>query len=104
MNSSKYYDHNKTRSRTMSVLEANHIILKPHITEKTFEMVESGSRICFIVSNRATKPQIRQAISVLYNTQAGRINTARTLYGKKAFVVFESAAKAKDLATDIGML
>ena len=43
MNSSKYYDHNKTRSRTMSVLEANHIILKPHITEKTFEMVESGS-------------------------------------------------------------
>ena len=32
------------------------------------------------------------------------INTARTVYGKKAFVQFESVEKARDLATKIGML
>ena len=33
-----------------------------------------------------------------------KVNTARTIYGKKAFVEFESVDVARDLATKIGML
>ncbi len=88
----------------MNIEQASRIVIKPYITEKTFAMIESESKICFIVDRSATKPQISEAISTLYNTKTVNINTARTLYGKKAFVRLETAEKARDLATKIGML
>ncbi len=88
----------------MNVDQANKIILKPHITEKTFAMVENENKICFIVKREASKPQIAEAVDTLYNQKAINVNTARTIYGKKAFVQFETTAKARDLATKIGML
>ena len=88
----------------MNIDEASKIILKPYITEKTFAMVENEQKICFIVGNNATKPKIAQAVKTLYNENAIDVNTAKTVYGKKAFVKFESTDKARDLATKIGML
>jgi large subunit ribosomal protein L23 len=88
----------------MNVDQANQIILKPYITEKTFAMVENESKICFIVKRDASKPQIAEAVNILYNQKATTVNTARTIYGKKAYVQFETTAKARDLATKIGML
>lgn len=88
----------------MNVDQANQIILKPYITEKTFAMVENESKICFIVKRDASKPQIAEAVNILYNQKAITVNTARTIYGKKAYVQFETTAKARDLATKIGML
>ena len=88
----------------MNVDQANKIILKPYITEKTFAMVENESKICFIVKREASKPQIAEAVNVLYKEKSINVNTARTIYGKKAFVQFETSVKARDLATKIGML
>jgi large subunit ribosomal protein L23 len=88
----------------MNVDQASKIILKPYITEKTFAMIENESKICFIVNKTASKPQIVEAVSALYNQKATSVNTARTIYGKKAFVEFETTEKARDLATKIGML
>jgi len=88
----------------MNAEQALRIVLKPHITEKTFAMVESESKICFIVDKSASKPQIVEAIQKLYKERAIKVTTARTIYGKKAFVRFESTEKARDLATKIGML
>ena len=88
----------------MNIDQANKVILKPYITEKTFAMVENESKICFIVGREASKPQIIEAINILYKEKATRVNTARTIYGKKAFVQFETIEKARDLATKIGML
>ena len=88
----------------MNADQANKVILKPYITEKTFAMVENESKICFIVEKTASKPQIAEAIDALYSQKAIKVNTARTIYGKKAFVQFENTEKARDLATRIGML
>ncbi len=88
----------------MNTEEAIKIILRPHITEKTFAMVENESKLCFIVDKTASKPRISEAVKVLYNQKPVRVNTARTIYGKKAFVQFENIEKARDLATKIGML
>ncbi len=88
----------------MNVDQANKIIIKPYITEKTFAMVENESKVCFIAELSATKPQIAEAIKILFNETVTNVNTARTIYGKKAFVQFETTAKARDLATKIGML
>ena len=88
----------------MNVEQASRIIVKPYITEKTFAMVENESKVCFIAELSATKPQIAEAIKILFNENVTNVNTARTIYGKKAFVKFETTAKARDLATKIGML
>jgi large subunit ribosomal protein L23 len=88
----------------MNIDEATKIILKPYITEKTFALVENEQKLCFIVENSTTKPKIVQAVKTLYNENVLTVNTARTIYGKKAYVKFESTDKARDLATKIGML
>ena len=88
----------------MKIDTANKIIKNPYITEKTFELVETEKKICFIVSNAASKSAIKDAINTLYEQKAITVNTARTIYGKKAFVEFESVDTARDLATKIGML
>ncbi|MCY4252562.1 MAG: 50S ribosomal protein L23 [Thaumarchaeota archaeon] len=88
----------------MSPEEASRIVVRPYITEKTFAMVEGEAKICFIVDRGASKSQVAEAIEELYGQKAAGVNTARTIYGKKAFVRFESAERARDLATKIGML
>ncbi|MDE1726710.1 MAG: 50S ribosomal protein L23 [Thaumarchaeota archaeon] len=88
----------------MNVDEATHIILKPYVTEKTFALVENESRICFLVRENTTKPKILEAVKVLYNETPIGVNVCRTVYGKKAFVKFDTIEKARDLATKIGML
>ena len=88
----------------MNVDQAMKIIVKPYITEKTFAMLENESKICFIVDISASKPEIAEAVNALYKEKVIKVNTARTIYGKKAFVQFENTEKARDLATKIGML
>ena len=88
----------------MKVELANKIILHPYITEKTFELVETQKKICFIVEKTATKSAIKTAINTLYEQKVVTVNPARTVYGKKAFVEFQTVDVARDLATKIGML
>ena len=88
----------------MNVSEARKIIVNPYVTEKTFELVETEAKVCFMVNNTASKPKITEAVKRLYAEMPIKVNTARTVYGKKAFVEFESIDKARDLATKIGVL
>ena len=88
----------------MKVEHASKIILNPNITEKTFELVETEKKICFIVEKTASKSTIMDAINTLYEEKAIAGNTARTINGIKAFVKFESVDIARNLATKIGML
>ena len=88
----------------MNVEDATRIILRPYVTEKTFALVENEQKICFLDEKEATKPQNKKAVKTLYNEDAVNIETARTIYGKKAFVKFNSPDKARDLANKVGMM
>ena len=88
----------------MNVSEAHKIIVNPYVTEKTFELVEAQKKICFIVEKTAKKPEIKEAIKVLYNQNVIDVNTARTIYGKKAFAQFKTIDDARDLASKLGVL
>jgi len=65
----------------MKVELASKIILNPYITEKTFELVETEKKICFIVEKTASKSTIMDAINTLYEQKAITVNTSRTIYG-----------------------
>ena len=58
-------------------------------------MIENENKICFIVELSAKKPQIAEAVDTLYKQKVIKVNTARTIYGKKAFVQFESTEKGQ---------
>jgi large subunit ribosomal protein L23 len=88
----------------MTPENAMSIVLGYHSTERTFVMVEGESKICFIVDRYATKKEIAEAIKTLYDEDVVKINTARTVRGKKAFAKFKNSETASELATKMGML
>ena len=88
----------------MTVEKASSIIIKPYITEKTFNMIEKENKLVFIVREKSTKRSIREAMSVLYGVDVLDINTYRTIRGKKAAVKFTAPNGARDLATTLGLV
>jgi len=52
-----------------------HIIIKPHITEKTEKMSEKYNRHTFIVHKKANKIQIKKAIKEMYGVDPISVNT-----------------------------
>ena len=58
----------------------------------------------FIVHDDANKTCIKEALKLLYNVDVDTVNTARTIYGKKAFVKMLEANAARDLATKLGLV
>lgn len=88
----------------LSVEEARNIIIKPHITEKTFNLIESHNMLIFIVSRAATKGRIRAALRTLYEAEVQEVNTLRTTRGKKAIVKFADQEGARNLATTMGLV
>jgi large subunit ribosomal protein L23 len=91
-------------NRSMSVETASSIIIKPYITEKTFNLIEKENKLTFIVSEKATKDQIVKALQILYESQADEVNTARTIQGKKAFIKIKAPEGARELATKMGLV
>ena len=89
---------------SMTAEEARRIIIKPYITEKAFNLIEGQNMIVFIVDRHATKKNIKAALKTLYETEAQKVNTLRSIRGKKAIVKFAAAEGARDLATTLGLV
>jgi large subunit ribosomal protein L23 len=89
---------------TMDAEKATSLIIAPYVTEKTFNQIEKENKLAFIVSERASKEQILEAIRILYEAEATAVNTARTIRGKKAFVRFKAPEGARELATKLGLV
>jgi large subunit ribosomal protein L23 len=92
------------QNRSMSVETAGSIIIKPYITEKTFNLIEKENKLTFIVAEKASKDQIVKALQILYESQASEVNTARTIQGKKAFIKIKAPEGARELATKMGLV
>ena len=88
----------------MSAEEATSLIIAPYVTEKTFNQIEKENKLAFIVSEKAGKKEIKEAIRILYEAEVDEINTTRTIRGKKAFARFKSPEGARELATKLGLV
>jgi large subunit ribosomal protein L23 len=84
--------------------DAQKILKRPYVTERTFDQIERENKLCFLVDDRVSKTQIANAVQALYEVKVGAVNTARTIKGKKAFVRFLEAGKAAELATKLGLV
>ena len=88
----------------MRLEDAQKIVLRPYLTERTFEQIERENKLCFIVLDSASKTQIADAVEALYEVKVGAVNTARTTTGKKAFVRLTEENSAAALATKLGLV
>jgi len=84
--------------------DAQKIIFRPYITERTFDQIARENKICFMVANKASKTQIANAIEALYEVKVRAVNTMRSIGGKKAFVRLVPENSATDLATKLGLV
>ena len=88
----------------MRLEDAQKILKRPYVTERTFDQIEKENKLCFLVEDRVSKSQIASAVQALYEVKVGTVNTARTIRGKKAFVRLAEAGKAAELATKLGLV
>ena len=80
------------------------IILRPYITEKTFNLIEKENKLTFIVADSASKKDVNEAIKTMYETNVKEVNIFRTIQGKKAIVKFTKDDEARQLATKLGLV
>ncbi len=79
-------------------------MLRPYVTEKTFDIIERQNKLCFLVNVKASKTKIKNAIETLYQVKVATVNTSITIIGKKAFVRFAPESSATDLASKLGLV
>jgi len=80
------------------------IILRPYITEKTFNLIEKENKLTFIVAESASKKDVSEAIKTMYEGNVKEVNIFRTIRGKKAIVKFTKDDEARQLATKLGLV
>ncbi len=94
----------KFETSGMTSEQAAALIVAPYVTEKTFSQIEKENKLAFIVSELAGKKEIIEAIRILYESEVDKVNTARTIRGKKAFAHFKAPEGARELATKLGLV
>ena len=85
-------------------MDAYSIIIKPHVTEKTMNLIDLNNEITFVVRRSANKGQIKRAFEELYEEKVAKVNTHITAKGEKvAFIKLVEEEMAEELAVRLGV-
>ena len=89
----------------MKVRDAWDVLMFPHLTEKSINMVEMENKLVFVVRRDAKKNEIKDAIEKEFNVKVQDVKTEITRKGyKKAYIKLKPDYSAADIATKLGML
>ncbi len=81
------------------------IIIYPHLTEKSMNMVELENKLVFIVNKKANKKKIKEAVEREFDVKVDCVKTEITARGqKKAYVKINPEFSAADVASKLGMI
>ena len=81
------------------------ILIKPLVTEKMNDQAERFNRYGFVVTKKATKPEIKKAVENLYNVSVSAVNTmvyggkVKSRYTKSGVITGKTAAYKKAIVT-----
>jgi len=85
-------------------MDSYSIIIKPHVTEKTMNLIDLNNEITFVVNRKADKRQIKRAFEDLYDEKVAKVNTHITPKGEKvAYIKLVEEEMAEELAVRIGV-
>ena len=81
------------------------ILIRPVISEKAIEKVESENTLTFIVDIKATKHDIKRAVEELFGVKVIKVRTLITPRGeKKAYVKLSPEHNASEIASRLGVI
>ena len=95
---------NANKKNEMTINQAKSILLKPYITEKTFNLIEKENKLTFIVSDSSFQNGYYKRTYDIVEVEATEVNTYRTIHGKKALLRFKEAEGARIFATTLGLV
>ena len=85
-------------------MDSYSIIIKPHVTEKTMNLIDGNNEIAFVVRRSANKKQIKRAFEELYEEKVAKVNTHINTKGEKvAYIKLVEEEMAEELAVRIGV-
>ena len=85
-------------------MDSYSVIIKPHVTEKTMNLIDLNNEITFIVNRKANKNQIKYAFEDLYEEKVARVNTHITTKGVKvAYIKLVEEEMAEEIAVRLGV-
>ena len=81
------------------------VIIRPLLTEKMMAQMEKENKLMFIVARQSTKASIKREVEKMYAEKVKDINTQIARAGdKRAYVRFQRASAALDIATKLGVM
>ncbi len=81
------------------------IIKHPLSTEKSIRLLNQENKLVFIADRKATKPEIKKELELLFNAKVEQIRTLIDRKGnKKVYVRFTADTPALDIATKLGLM
>ena len=77
----------------------------PFVTEKAMVLLESQSKLQFLVTNESTKDDIRREIEKAFGQKVRSVRTLMNTHGqKKAIVSFENDKAAEEILSRLGIM
>ncbi|MCX6694394.1 MAG: 50S ribosomal protein L23 [Methanomicrobiales archaeon] len=81
------------------------VLSHPYVTEKAMIVLDSQSKIQFIVSKESTKVSIKREIEASFDQEVTRIRTIMTMKGqKKAIISFKNKKAAEEILSRLGIM
>merc|ERR1719465_112296 len=95
----------RTSVAKLQLMDKFRIIKYPLTTESAMKKIEELNTLVFIVDVKASKSQIKDAVSQMYDVTAAKVNTLIRPDGKKkAYVHLTQNYDALDIANRIGVI
>ncbi len=95
----------KRQKASTKKTEYYEVIEYPVITEKAVDLITAHNRLTFIVSLRATKAQVKDAVEKMYSVKVKTVNLLLdTKNRKKAFVTLSKTSNAQEVANKLGII
>lgn len=86
-------------------MESYDVLIRPLISEKAVNMIETENKIVFIVRSSATKHDVKKAMEKEYKVKVVDVNTIKDRKGqKRAIIKLAKEFKASDLSNKLGMV
>jgi large subunit ribosomal protein L23 len=80
------------------------VIVRPHVTEKTMNLIDQNNELAFVVLMKSNKNSIKKAFEQLFEETVERVNTHISSKGLKlAYIKLAEENKAEDIAVRMGV-
>ena len=85
-------------------MDSYSVIVRPHVTEKTMNLIDQNNELTFVVLRESRKADIKKAFEHLFDEKVKRVNTHINSKGLKlAYIALEKDEAAEDVAVKMGV-